>query len=84
MTDANFAILEQLEAFAAEAIAEPMAVPSSACLRTNAICASENFEAFMEISISRSRDQNWKIPPMNGLNWREHVRMPEPALVPDA
>jgi len=36
----------------------PIAVPSSACFNTKAICASENFDAFIGFSISRSRGNN--------------------------
>lgn len=42
-------------------------------LQAKAICASVNFDAFMELSISRSRDQNWNIPAQNGPIPREHV-----------
>src|SRR6478752_8758626 len=38
------------------------AKPSSACFKTNAICASENFDAFMELSSSLLGDHKWKIP----------------------
>jgi hypothetical protein len=39
----------------------------------NAICASENFDFFMELSFSRHRDHNWKIPAQNGPKNRRHV-----------
>ncbi|WP_210251728.1 hypothetical protein, partial [Brucella anthropi] len=42
--------------------------------KTNAICASENFDAFMELSFSQIRDHKWKIPVLNGLIYWEHVR----------
>jgi hypothetical protein len=48
-------------------------VRSSACFRTNDICASENFDAFMEISFSRARDHKWKIPAQNGPILREQI-----------
>lgn len=51
----------------------PTAVPSSACFNTKAICASENFDAFMELSFSPSRDHKWKIPAKNGPIQRGHV-----------
>jgi hypothetical protein len=41
-------------------------VPSSAWRKMNAICASENFDFFMELSFSHHRDHNWKIPAQNG------------------
>jgi hypothetical protein len=40
---------------------------SSACFKTNAIWASVNFDAFMEISSSPQGDHKWKIPVLNGL-----------------
>jgi len=49
------------------------AVPSSACFNTNAICASENFDAFMEISFSQAQDRKWKIPAQNGPILREQI-----------
>ncbi|WP_210251727.1 hypothetical protein, partial [Brucella anthropi] len=49
---------------------------SSACFKTNAICASENFDAFMELSFSQIRDHKWKIPVLNGLIYWEHVTCP--------
>src|SRR3982074_441323 len=51
------------------------AEPSSACFKTNAICASENFDAFMELSSSPSGDHKWKIPVQTGLIWRGHVTL---------
>jgi hypothetical protein len=51
----------------------PIGVPSSACFNTKAICASVNFDVFMELSLSRSRDHKWKIPvPIGPIFW-EHV-----------
>ncbi|MEN5107210.1 hypothetical protein, partial [Brucella anthropi] len=38
-------------------------------------CASENFDAFMELSFSQIRDHKWKIPVLNGLIYWEHVKM---------
>src|SRR6478609_8179574 len=49
------------------------AEPSSACFKTNAICASENFDAFMELSSSHQGDHKWKIPVQTGLVWRGQV-----------
>jgi hypothetical protein len=49
------------------------AEPSSACFKTKTICACENFDAFMELSSSSSRDHNWKIPAQIGLIWWEQV-----------
>jgi hypothetical protein len=38
------------------------------CLfKNNAICASENFDGFMELSASSIRDHKWKIPIRAGL-----------------
>ncbi|MCY1383490.1 hypothetical protein D9M69_716190 [compost metagenome] len=51
----------------AERLTSPIGVPSSACFKTNAICASENFDAFTEISFSQIRDHKWEIPVLNGL-----------------
>jgi hypothetical protein len=44
----------------------PIGVPSSACFKTKAICASVNFDTFMELSLFRLRDHKWKIPAQNG------------------
>jgi hypothetical protein len=48
-------------------------VPSSACFKTKAICASVNLDAFMESSSSQPRDHKWKIPASNGPKSRGHV-----------
>lgn len=47
--------------------------PASADFSTKAICASLNFDAFMELSASPSRDHKWKIPVPAGPENREHV-----------
>ena len=49
------------------------AVPLSACFRTDAICASVNFDFFVEFSSSHSRDHKWKIPARNGPFFRRQV-----------
>ncbi|MHC3941925.1 hypothetical protein ACI0FR_03261 [Paenochrobactrum sp. BZR 201-1] len=45
----------------------PIGVSPSACFKTNAICASENLDAFNEFSFSPIRDHKWKIPALHGL-----------------
>lgn len=51
----------------------------------NAICASEDFDFFMEPSFSRRRDHKWKIPDQSGPNIGRHVKIiltpPFPLLV---
>jgi hypothetical protein len=46
---------------------------ASACCKINAICASVNFDFFMEPSSSRHQDHNWKIPAENGPNYGKQV-----------
>ncbi|WP_220792625.1 hypothetical protein, partial [Gluconacetobacter diazotrophicus] len=41
----------------------------------NAICASEDFDFFMEPSFSRRRDHKWKIPDQSGPNIGRHVKI---------
>jgi hypothetical protein len=48
-------------------------IDTSACLKTKAICASVNFDAFMKASSSQPRDHKWKIPASNGPKSRGHV-----------
>tara|TARA_R110000787_G_scaffold211281_3_gene321118 strand:- start:62095 stop:62274 length:180 start_codon:yes stop_codon:yes gene_type:complete len=42
-------------------------------LQKNAICGSENVNAFMEICFFRSRDHNWKIPAIYGPIFWEQI-----------
>lgn len=43
-------------------------------IHTNAVCASENLDAFMELSSLSRWDDKWKSPVLSGLILREHVK----------
>ena len=75
-------IVERRLAYGRPAAAPPIAVPSSACFKTNARPASANLVDLMQVSSSRPGDHNWKIPDHNGPKCRGHVTLRPKTLCP--